>query len=41
MNEKLQKFLEDLEWSYGPNYMEFDESRETYYNLLKQFENEQ
>lgn len=41
MNEYLQKFLEDLVWSYGPNYMEFDESRETYYNLLKEFENEQ
>lgn len=41
MKEKLEQILEDLEWSYGPNYMEFDESRETYYNLLKQFENEQ
>lgn len=41
MKEKLEQILVHLMWSYGPNYMEFDESRETYYNLLKQFENEQ
>lgn len=41
MNEYLKEILDHLVWSYGPNYMEFDESRETYYNLLKQFENEQ
>ena len=40
MNEKLKEILDHLVWSYGPNYMEFDEARETYYNLLKQFENE-
>lgn len=40
MKEKLEQILGHLMWSYGPNYMEFDESRETYYNLLKQFENE-
>ena len=41
MNEKLEQILNYLVWSYGPNYMEFDEARETYYNLLKEFENEQ
>ena len=41
MNEKLEKILSDLVWAYGPNYMEIDEARETYYNLLKEFENEQ
>ena len=41
MNKIFKEILDHLVWAYGPNYMEFDEARETYYNLLKQFENEQ
>lgn len=41
MEEKLKQIEEALEWCYGPDYREIDEARETYYNLLKEFEDEQ
>jgi len=40
-NEKLEYFLNNLEWAYGSNYLEIDEARETAYNLLKEFQDGQ